>query len=305
MTRPPALIALTGGSGFIGTHFAAAARARGYRIRQLTRHMRSAFDADDEVCPFDMDLADIEPGHLSGCVALVHLAAHIPRNHADPAEAERCWKVNAMGTLHLVRAAASVGIGHVVQTSSANAYAPSMSAPDESAPLFPPSRSYYLGSKILQEIYATEICGASAMTLATLRLGSVYGAGQSAGAIATMARAATEGCPIPVSDGGRFGADMVHVNDVTRALMLCLERCYSGPLNVGSGVRATIKTIAVLLAALTDGQIVEHPASTLDVDEGFPALDIARLRALGQHPTPLAEGLATMVRAPWEVLSVQ
>lgn len=297
MTRAAPVLALTGGSGFIGRRFAAAARARGYRIRQLSRHPRAAFDAADDVHLIDLDAADPRIPSLQGCAAVVHLAAHIPRDHDDPAEAARCWHVNALGTLRLAEAAARTSGCRFIQTTSANAYAPSAVPPDEDAALFPRSRGYYLGSKIMQEIYATEACRGGGVPLATLRLSSVYGAGQGAGAVATLATAIADGRPVRLIDDGRFGADFVHVDDVVRALMLVLDQRLCGTFNVGSGVRTTIAQLAqALLAMIGDGAsslIVEPPLGP--VDDGFPALDIGRLRALGYTPCTLAAGLAATI----------
>ncbi|WP_255326273.1 NAD(P)-dependent oxidoreductase [Sphingobium sp. EM0848] len=278
-------MALTGGSGFIGRAFAEAARRSGYRIRHLSRQCPVG---EDEWCFLDLSASDIGSPDLKGCHALIHLAAHIPADHQDPAEAARCWQVNALGTLRLVEAAVRDGAGRIMQTSSANAYAPATNPPDESAPLFPRSRGYYLGSKIMQEIYATERCRAAGLMLQTLRLGSVYGPGQRSGALGAMMRAAAGGI-IRVQGEGRFGSDLVPVKDVVQAMLLLLDSEESGPFNVGSGTRTTIAALAHFLAERTGAAITHEVAD--NEDWGFPALNIDRLRALGYRPTSLVDGL--------------
>ena len=295
MTGPSLTIALTGGTGFIGKRFAAVARASGYRIRHLTRHAAGDFAPDDEARPFDLEAPDHDAVNLRDCAALVHLAAYIPRDHDDPAAAERCWTINARGTLRLIEAAAAAGIKRIVQTTSANAYAGGVDVPDENAPMFPRSRSYYLGSKILQEIYATEFCRTRGIALTTLRLASVYGPGQTSGAPGIMVRAALEGRPIEIIDGGQFGADMVYLDDVAQALMLAVERGCIGPVNVGSGVRTTIAQLARMIADLTGGSVIEKPGQGTVSDTGFPPLDITRLRSMGYDPVPLPTGLAAIL----------
>ena len=295
MTGPSTTIALTGGTGFIGKCFAAVARDKGYRIRHLTRHAAGDLGPDDEICPFDLEAPDHDVVTLQGCAALVHLAAYIPRDHDDPVAAERCWTINARGTLRLIETAAAAGVKRIVQTTSANAYAASVDVPDENAPMFPRSRSYYLGSKILQEIYATEFCRTQGIALTTLRLASVYGPGQTSGALGFMVRAALEGRPIEIIDGGQFGADMVHLDDVAQALMLAVERDCTGPVNVGSGVRTTIKTLAGMIAALTGAPVIEKLGQGTAGDTGFPPLDITRLRSFGCNPMPISTGLAAIL----------
>ncbi len=292
--KPGTLLALTGGSGFIGRHFTHAARTRGYRIRHLGRQRPPSAAAEDEFRPLDLRSVDPRASLLTGCNALVHLAAYIPRDHQDPAEAAHCWTVNALGTLHLLEMADRAGIAYVVQTSSANAYAPATEAPDEAAALFPSSRGYYLGSKIMQEIYAEQYCRTAGLTLGTLRLGSVYGPGQESGALGNMAKAAQAGQPIGVVGSGRFGSDMVLVDDVVEALLLMLERESSGPFNVGSGVRTSIADLAQMLSELTHSPI-HQDLSQGESDWGFPALNIDRLKALGYRPTSIGLGLRAML----------
>ena len=298
--KPGALLALTGGSGFIGRHFADAAKARGYRIRHLGRQRPAAAAEGDEFRSLDLSSLDPNASLLKGCDALVHLAAYIPRNHEDPAEAARCWNVNALGTLGLLEMAGRGDVAYVVQTSSANAYAPTSLSPDEGSALFPSSRGYYLGSKIMQEIYAEQYCRTTGLTLGTLRLGSVYGPGQESGALGNMVRAAQAGQPIQVIGSGRFGSDLVLVNDVVEALLLVLEGESSGPFNVGSGIRTSIAELARALTDLT-GSPIHQDMSSGESDWGFPALNIERLKALGYRPTPIGTGLRAMLPCGGEI----
>lgn len=294
MSGAAPLLALTGGSGFVGRHFAGAARRSGWRIRHLARRRPPEADPADEWGFLDLAVAEGEGPNLAGCAALVHLAAYIPSNHHDPAEAARCWRINALGTLHLVDAAIRAGVGRILQAGSANAYARTAVPPDEATPLFPSSRGYYLGSKIGQEIYAAERCRGEDVLLQTVRLASVYGPGQQSGAPGLMARAAASGRPVSVHGTGAFGSDLVHVDDVAAAMLLLLASERGGAFNVGSGVRTTILELALLLAGQTGAPVV-HEALMAQEDWGFPALNIDRLRALGYRPTPLIEGLAMLL----------
>lgn len=290
------LLAVTGSSGFIGRRFVEAARAHGYRVRRLARRPDPT-DASDDVRPFDLLQDRVDATTLEGCEALVHLAAHIPADHLDPDEAERCWRANALGTLRLARAAIEAGVRRLVQTTSANAYAAWETMPAETAAMFPRSRGYYLGSKILQEVYAREVCRPSGLPLATLRLGSVYGPGQRTGAVAALAGAFAAALPVALQDGGRFGADFVHVDDVVAALMLVADGTYDEAFNVGSGVRTSILDLARMLASEVgvSSALIHVEPEAADGDPGFPALCIARMRNLGYSPRDLETGLASMV----------
>lgn len=292
------LLALTGGTGFIGRRFANAARTQGYRIRHLARNPGSV-DPADELRLLDLRQGLIDADALTGCDAVVHLAAHIPRDHADPAEAEHCWQTNALGTLRLAEAAVRAGVSRFVHTTSANAYAAWEKAPAETAAMFPRSRGYYLGSKIMQEIYAEEFCRHARLPLATMRLGSVYGPGQTTGVVAALASAIANHRPVTLQNGGSFGADFVHVDDVVEALMLAIGKRAEGPFNVGSGVRTTIGRLARMLIALTgqDAALLKLEAESDTGDTGFPALSIKRLRKLGYVPRKLSTGLTSLAES--------
>ncbi len=290
------LVAVTGSSGFIGRRFVDAVRSRGYRVRHLRRHA-GATDTSDDVRSFDLLQDKVDAAALDDCEILVHLAAHIPTDHLDPDEAERCWRANALGTLRLAEAATRAGVSRFIQTTSANAYAAWESAPTETAAMLPRSRGYYLGSKILQEVYAREARRTAGLPLTTLRLGSVYGPGQRTGAVATLAGAFAARYPVALQNGGRFGADFVHVDDVVTALMLVVEGTYDEPFNVGSGVRTSILELAQMLAfeVGVGSTLIQLEPEAVDGDPGFPALSITRIQNLGYSPRNLRVGLASMI----------
>ena len=74
---------------------------------------------------------------------------------------------------------------------------------DEEAPLFPLSRTFYLGSKIAQELCAGEECRLLGVTLTTLRLSSLFGPHPSF-LVAQLASRLLAGEPIELADEGRF-----------------------------------------------------------------------------------------------------
>ena len=285
-------IAVTGATGFIGRRFVERAVRAGYGVRLLCRRPEAI--AADDVRAFDLAATEpLDPDLLAGCDAVVHLAAHIPTDHDDPAEAKTCWDVNALGTLRLVDAMRAAGVARLIQLVSANAYAPGQECPDEGAAMFPQTRVFYLASKVAQECYARHGCAAACISLATLRVASVYGSGQTGGAVSALAGRLLRGQPVRLERRGGFGADFVHVDDVCAALSIVVEGDAVGAFNVGSGVRTEIAALAAHLCALAgapaalvvpDGEPAPHGF-------GFPALDIGRLSALRYRPTPLDDGL--------------
>jgi len=106
---------------------------------------------------------------------------------------------------------------------------------------------------------------------------------------------------VKLAAGGEFGADFVTDEDVAQALIMVLETGTTGPYNVASGKRSTLRNIADQLAELTDtpqGRILIADRDQLEMtDVGFPAIDNRKLIKLGFRPTALAVGLETLVDA--------
>ncbi|PSJ36398.1 NAD-dependent epimerase/dehydratase family protein [Allosphingosinicella deserti] len=293
------LLAVTGATGFIGRRFVEAARRSGYDVRLLCRRSGSS-EPGGQVGDFDLcSTTPVEPAVLAGADAVVHLAARVPADHSDPAEARLCMEANAHGTLRLIEAMRVAGVRRLIQTTSANAYAPWIERPCELDPLHPETRVYYLASKVAQEHLARYRCGQTGAALTTLRLGSVYGPGQKAGAIPALMGKLLAGEPVFLLGGGGFGADFVHVDDVVAALLRFFETATDGVFNVGSGTRRTILEIVTLLASLigSGSKLIECRDPGGCADRGFAALSIDKLKALGWAPVALEEGLAGMLHS--------
>jgi UDP-glucose 4-epimerase len=285
-------IAVTGATGFIGKHFCTKISSAGQEIVCLGRHALEGHEFQH----FDLGEETDNPVNWRGIDALVHLAARIPANHADQSEAEKCFRTNALGTIRLMHSAMEGGVGRIIQTVSANAYTPDNNFPDELAQLLPTQRAaYYLVSKIAQEAFSTQNCAKAMVPLVTLRLSSVFGKGQQAGAIPKIARQLASSEQVTLENGGIFGADFVDVEDVVACLIAVLEpSAAGGAYNIGSGRRSTMSEIAVLLAGA-----LQRPSSLISVrpvsaqtERGFPALDIRKARnAFGYAPRSLQESI--------------
>jgi dihydroflavonol-4-reductase len=109
---------LTGATGFVGSHVARAYASEGASLRLLTRQT-SRLDAlaglDAETVTGDLREPEKLRSALSGCDALVHVAADYRLWVRDPAQ---MYASNVDGTRELLRIAREVGVERVVYTSS-------------------------------------------------------------------------------------------------------------------------------------------------------------------------------------------
>jgi uncharacterized protein YbjT (DUF2867 family) len=120
MSRSP-ILAVTGGTGFVGGHLLPAARAAGYEIRALTRGWRPPQDGIDWI-EGALDQPESLAALCAGADAVVHIAGLI--NAATRAGFEA---VNVGGTLAMVDAARAAGVRRFIHISSLAAREPDLS----------------------------------------------------------------------------------------------------------------------------------------------------------------------------------
>lgn len=288
-------IAVTGASGFIGKHIVRLLAERGHTPVALVRSP----GAEAETRAFDLlDASTFAPA-VSGAEAVIHCAAYLPKNYADPDEARRCMDANALATLELLRTAASSGVRRFVYFSS-NVYRQSASAVTEESPTYPVSHApYYMMSKLTGEVWAEHFGRTSAMATVSLRVASVYGPGLGRGMIPTFVGKLLANERITLKDGGRFRSDLVDVADIAMLAALGAERDVRGIFNAGSGSTSSALEIVTALREIlgVKSDIVDvEPANEGNAPLGFPALDITKAReSLGYAPTPIDVSLRRYV----------
>ena len=114
-------IAVTGGTGFVGSHFIDAAVEAGHEVQALTRRPQPNRPRVTWVEGSLGDGASLRR-LVTGCSRVVHIAAVL--NARDPAEFERC---NVHGTLEMLAASTAAGITRFVHLSSLAAREPKLS----------------------------------------------------------------------------------------------------------------------------------------------------------------------------------
>ena len=281
----PAMVLVTGGAGFIGSHIVDALREGGHDVRVL-----DLADGDDVRDP------DVVERALDGVDAVCHQAAMVGLG-VDLEDITDYVGHNDVGTAVLLRAISrGTAVRRVVLASSmvvygegryrcaehgvvapgpravedldAGRYEPpcprcgrplAPEAVGEDAPVDP--RNVYAATKLHQEHLAWSFARETGIPVTALRYHNVYGPRMPrdtpyAGVAAIFASALAAGrAPQVLEDGGQL-RDFVHVRDVARANVLALttERPYGGALNVCSGRRRSIADMAwALHAAAGDG----------------------------------------------------
>ena len=190
---PDMTIAVTGGTGFVGSRLIEALKAAGHRVRALTRRP-SAYDGAVEWIPGSLeDSASL--AHLaSGADALIHVAGVI---NADAAGFEAG---NVQGTAAVVAAAKAAKVPRFVHVSSLAAREPELSR--------------YGGSKARAEALVRD----SGLDFAIVRPPAVYGPGDKE--TLELFRMAKRGL-ILLPPEGRLS--LIHADDLARLLIAFAE----------------------------------------------------------------------------------
>jgi nucleoside-diphosphate-sugar epimerase len=222
---------VTGGTGFIGSHFLRQALSAGHEVVALRRKSdsRTKFAIPKEPIWIEASLGKLDASLWSGVDVLVHLAAGGVT--PQPATWESCYQVNVVDTLALVSSALDAGVRRVFVSGSYAEYGLAglrydLIPPD--APLEPTDP--YAASKASSCVALAALCRARKFELAYYRLFSVYGDGQNAQNFWPQIRsAALSGADFDMTAGSQV-RDFINVQD---AVNILLEACSRADLKMG------------------------------------------------------------------------
>ena len=291
-------VLVTGGAGFIGSHFAKRVLAAGDDVRVLDKLTYSGNPANlggsgIELLVGDICDADAVAEAAAGCDAIVNFAAetHVDRSILGPAE---FIQTNVAGTQVLLDHARDAGIRLVhVSTDEVYGDVPEGVSSAEDDPLRPSSP--YSAAKAggdLQVLGSVRTYGVDALIT---RGSNTYGPNQYPEKLLPLfVTNALDGEPLPMYGDGNQTRDWLFVEDHAAGIELALRRGRAGEVyNVGGGEEATNREITDLVLAHTgaDASLVRRVEDRPGHDRRY-SLDTTKAREeLGWEPqTRLAEG---------------
>jgi UDP-glucose 4-epimerase len=307
---------VTGGAGFIGSHLVDALAGRGDEVLVLDdlssgkrENLEGALDAGVALTELDVTEAqavldaveDFKPD------SVFHLAAQIDvrRSMADPGFDAR---LNVVGTVNVLEAAARSGATRLVFTSTGGAmYGEGDERPDElpfaeTAPCTP--FSIYGQSKLAAEGYVDLYSRTREIPAGTMRLGNIYGPRQDpateAGVVAIFCREAANGGRPTIFGTGEQTRDYVYVADVVDALLAMEGSDDGGPINVGTGVETTVLELAERVGASfgrDDFEPVTAPARLGEIERTVLDTKTAGERLGWQAKRTIDSGLEEIIAA--------
>lgn len=242
---------ITGATGFVGGHVARCYAAEGAKLRLLTRatsRMDSLVGIDAEMVQGDLRLTEQLRSALTGCDALVHVAADYRLWVRDPDE---MYAANVTGTRELLRLAREVGVQRVVYTSSVATmgFKTDGTIVDENTPVsLADMIGHYKRSKFLGEQEAIEAARAGQHVMIlnpTTPIGPGDAKPTPTGRI--IVDFLNRNFPAYVDTG----LNLVDVAEVARIHCVALERGTPGERYILGGENLTLKQILDRMSAIT------------------------------------------------------
>ncbi|MFF1265863.1 dTDP-glucose 4,6-dehydratase [Streptomyces anulatus] len=304
-------ILVTGGAGFVGSHYVRTMLAQGYpgyERADVTVLDKLSYAGNAENIPIghprlrlvrgDICDAPLLNELLPGHDAVVHFAAesHVDRSLDAPAVFTR---TNVVGTQTLLDACLNAGVERVVHISTDEVYGSiDEGSWHEESPLLP--NSPYAASKAAADLTVRAYWRTFGLDVSITRCSNTYGPYQHPEkAIPRFTTNLLEGEPIPLYGSGRNVRDWIHVDDHARAVQLVLTKGIAGGIyHVGGGHKLTNIELAEQLLALcgADRSMIRQVADRKGHDLRY-SLDGSKARTeLGFTPrVGFDEGLAATV----------
>jgi dTDP-glucose 4,6-dehydratase len=295
-------VVVTGGAGFIGSHFVKRLVAAGDEVVVLDKLTYSGNRANLEGVEHrfvqgDIGDPDVVAGAGAGAEAIVNFAAetHVDRSILAAGDFIR---TDVFGTHVLLEWARESG-ARFVQVSTDEVYGDVETGESsrEGDPLRPSSP--YAASKAGGDLQVLAYVRTYGVDASVTRGSNTYGPNQyPEKLIPLFVTNALDGEPLPLYGDGRQTRDWLHAEDHAAAIELVLREGGAGEVyNVGGGEEVENVEITRRILELTgrDESLVRHVADRPGHDRRY-SLDSSKLRELGWAPRRnLAEGLADTV----------
>lgn len=240
---------VTGGTGFVGSHFLQRALAAGHEvIAQRRPGSRPRLAMTREPHWVDRALDQDFDAELTGCDAVVHLASHTPNPPYAPLD--ECIYWNVFATVRLLEQAASKNVNNILVAGTYFEYGEAALGQDFIHPSteMRPSLSYPI-SKATATTACLGLARQLDLKLKILRIFQVFGQGESQSRFwPSLCDAAKKGEDFAMSSGTQI-RDFITVEDVANKFLDSLDFKDTKPgqpeiHNVGSGKAQTLLDFA-------------------------------------------------------------
>lgn len=288
-------VAVTGGSGFIGSHVVDHLVKAGHDVLIIDKHERWLNPAADYVVADLFDAAALDAA-LDGREAVFHLAGASDVNEvaADPV---RALRLNVEGVGRVLDAARGRGCERVVLASTVWVYGATVGdgeRTEDAAVDLRRAGHLYVSTKLAAEMVMHSYREMYGQEFTILRYGIPYGPRmRDALVVARFVSAAKAGKPITIAGTGNQQRNFVYVEDLAQAHVLALSPAAANQtLALEGGTPVTVTEIAETVQHLVrQVPIVHVPGRPADYDGVSISNRLAKELLNWSPTTPLAEGI--------------
>jgi UDP-glucose 4-epimerase len=310
-----AIVLVTGGAGFIGSHLVERLLEAGAVVRVLDNLSIGSLGNLQPGSPrlgatenrrLEMIVGDVRDERLVRAAmrhvdCVFHLAAQ-PANAVSAGHLAEMHSVNTQGTLTVLQAALAEGVRRLVFASCGSVYGPPHAAPiSEDDP--PRPTSLFAASKLAGEIYCRTYSARYGLDTVLLRYFTVYGPRQPSrgGLVPDLLENLCRGVRPVIATDAPEACDLLHVDDAVAATIAAQAAPEAAglSLNIASGESASVLQVVQILNRLLRSNLVPRRGRT---GRGEPAHDRVSTelgrRVLGLGPTvSLVAGLTRLVES--------
>jgi UDP-glucose 4-epimerase len=280
---------VTGGAGYVGSVVAAHLLEAGHAVTVLDDLSTGFAEGVPEGAEFVRGRIQEAGGVLdSSFDGVLHFAAssQVGESVADP---EKYWRNNVAGSLELVSAMRTAGVGTLVFSSTAAVYGEPEQVPIEESARTSPTNTYG-ATKLAVDHLITSEAAAHGLAAVSLRYFNVAGAYGRYGerhepeshliplvfqaALGQRPHIAVFGEDYPTPDGTCI-RDYIHIADLAEAHLLALDAARPGEhlvCNLGNGTGFSVREVIESVKRVTGRQI---PVRVADRRPGDPAVLVA------------------------------
>lgn len=252
-------VLVTGGTGFVGTHFIKELLSRGALVR-VPVHNRPLIVNHEKIEKISADLNNLEDCRKAckDVDYVIHAAGAVSAASMTVSNPMSAIAANLILTVRILEAAWSKEVKRILIFSSGTTAYPAVGYPIKEDEMWdaPPPQIYfgYGWMRRYLELLGEFVASKSEMGMAICRPTAVYGRHddfnpQTSHVIPALIRRAVEKeNPFIVWGTGDEIRDFLHITDLVRGCLLLLEKhAVCDPVNIGYGKTATIKEIVKII----------------------------------------------------------
>lgn len=252
------VVLVTGGTGFVGTHFVQELLKRGAKVR-VSIHKRPLIIKDPSIETVHADLTKQEDclAAVKGVDCVVHAAGAVAAAAVTAGNPMAAITANLILTAQMLQAAWSGNVDRFLLFSSSTGY-PATDYPVKEEEMWSgPTHSSYFGYGWMRrylERLGEFVASKSNMKIALIRPTAVYGRWDNFDPAtshvipALIRRAIEKQDPYEVWGSGTEIRDFLHITDLVNGCLLMLEKYATcDPVNIGYGKAVTIREIVRII----------------------------------------------------------